>query len=1056
MRIRSYLGKAWLVVVLMLGLAPWVSGQVTSTIQGMVSDPSGAAIPGASVRVTNEATGVVHRGESGPQGYYRIQDLLAGTYDLQVTQSGFETLVRKGIALTAESVLNIDLRLEVGKTTQTVDVKDVVPQVETTQSRISEVLGAGQVESLPVIGRGVTWLAITAPGVVGIAEDSRPGNCCDALSAFGSLNVSGGAGQNDAIFYLDGAALHYGDGFSWDMAFSPNEDAVEEMRVSTNPTSVEEGITGGVQVQMVTKGGSNSFHGDGQFTSLESSFNALPYGASAADVGTWYKRYFGGTLGGPILKDRLFFFGAYEGLRQNAPAGAGQTVIVETQAFANWVKSTRPNSIAAQLLTQLPPFKYATQNLVDVNGDGIPDLGTVPMDRTSPRSGDQYNARIDYQTKSGKDRLYGSFWRTMQNQPQLDARPALDYEQLTGATFFSAVHTHTFGANRLNELRFSTFDQPWLWQFTKYHYNIPCVQTDDGLGFPSTFSGACDFMYEDWLDRVYDAQDTFSWNHGSQSWKFGGNFRRATAAEPVYLYGDIPVYNFSTAIDFANDNPYQETRFVDPSTGKQRDAYIADWNNMLAFYAQNSWKVRRNLTVNLGLRWDYFTPLGVGVGKNPSLPLYSPVFTSDQENAQGTVALRNRKVTRVFDPQYNNFGPRLSIAWDPTGSGKTSIRGGFFILYEQIGDLDQNAAGNPPNYALLSAGSQFGIPIVYGIAPPNTRDFPINPGLIGSAVDPATESFVGTQPDLYGYAKNSKQPKLYDINVAFQHQLFPDWAITASYHYQRLPNQLYSFNANRSSGDAVSGTIQFPNAYYGIITETTNLGRDIYYGLMFEVSKRMSHGLQFDASYNYNNSMGYVGSTEVFHPEVDWGRNEMGTHNLKLNAVWNLPFLRHRNDVLGMALGGWQMGSVMNFLSGGYFNPVSYAPYGQGGDFNADGQVGDRPDLPTVSVPRSYSKADWLNGAMSASIFPLPTTVRDGTLPANYFNRPGYARVDASLGKQFPIKERVTLLFRAEASNLLNRANISDVSNSLTSISFAQADGFYPMRTVQLSLKVIF
>ena len=295
--------------------------------------------------------------------------------DLQVTYPGFKTLVREGIALTAESVLNIDLKLEVGKTTQTVDVKDVVPQVETTQSRISEVLGAGQVESLPVIGRGVTWLAITAPGVVGIAEDSRPGNCCDALSAFGSLNVSGGAGQNDAIFYLDGAALHYGDGFSWDMAFSPNEDAVEEMRVSTNPTSVEEGITGGVQVQMVTKGGSNSFHGDGQFTSLESSFNALPYGATAADVGTWYKRYFGGTIGGPIIKDRLFFFGAYEGLRQNAPAGAGQTVIVETQAFANWVKSTRPNSIAAQLLTQLPPFKYATQNLVDVNGDGIPGLG---------------------------------------------------------------------------------------------------------------------------------------------------------------------------------------------------------------------------------------------------------------------------------------------------------------------------------------------------------------------------------------------------------------------------------------------------------------------------------------------------------------------------------------------------------------------------------------------------------------------------------------------------------------------------------------------------------
>jgi hypothetical protein len=1051
----SYLGKAVLMVVVVLGLAPWASGQVTSTIQGMVSDPSGAAVPGASVRVTNEATGVAHKGESGPQGYYRIQDLLAGTYDLQVAYPGFKTLVREGIALTSESVLNIDLKLEVGQTTQSVDVTAEVPQVETTQARISEVLGAGQVESLPVIGRGVTWLAITAPGVVGIAEDSRAGNCCDALSAFGSLNLSGGAGQNDAIYYLDGAALHYGDYGSWNLAFTPNQDAIEEMRVSTNPTSVEQGIVGGVQVQMVTKGGSNTFHGTGEYSDLDSSFNALPYGDTAADVGSWYKRYFGGTIGGPILKDRLFFFGAYEGLRQNAPAGAGQAVIVETQAFADLVKSTRPNSIAAQLLTQLPPFRYATQNLVDVNGDGIPELGTVPMSRTSPRTGDQYNARFDYQTRSGKDRFYGTFWRTMQNQPQLDARPALDYQQLTGATFFSGVNTHTFGANRLNEVRFSTFDQPWLWQFKQYHYNIPCVQTDDGLGFPSTFSGACDFMYEDWLDRVYDLQDTFSWNHGAQSWKFGGIFRRAYASEPIYLYGDIPVYYFSTAIDFANDSAYQEDRFVDPSTGKQRDAYITDWNNMLSLYAQNSWKVRSNLTLNLGLRWDYFTPIGVGVGKK-ALPIYSPLFTSDQQNAQGTVALRNRKVNRIFDPDYNNFGPRLSIAWDPKGSGKTSIRGGFFLLYDEIDSLAQDVTGNPPNFSLLSAGPQYGIPIVYGIAPAGTRDFPINPGLIGSAVDPDTQAFVGTRPDLYGYAKNFAQPKLYDANVAFQRQLLPDLAVTASYHYQRMPNWLYSFNANRFSGDAVKGYLDFLNPYYGNVTTVTNWGRNIYHGLMFEVSKRMSRGLQFDASYNYNNRKGYVGSTEVFHPEVDWGRNEMGTHNFKMNAVWDLPFLRARKDILGTALGGWQVSSVLNFLSGGYFNPVSNAPYGAGGDFNADGQRGDRPDLPTAKVPRSFSKASWMQGAMSASIFPLPTTVRDGTLPADYFNRPGYARVDASLAKRFPIKERVAIQVRAEASNALNRVNISSASSSLTSISFAQANGFYPMRAVQLSVKVLF
>src|SRR5262249_39609514 len=261
------------------------------------------------------------------------------------------------------------------------------------------------------------------------------------------------------------------------------------------------------------------------------------------------------TIGGPIVKDRLFFFFAYEGLRQKSAAAAGSTVIVETEAFKNWVTQTRPNSIAAQLLTSLPPSRYATDNLVNVPGIPVPAIGTIAMDRPSTRTGDQYNGRIDYQTRSARDRFYATYWRTMQNQPQLDARPALDYTQDTGATLYSFVNAHTFTSNSLNEARFSTFAQPWLWQFTKNYYNIPCDQTDDGLGFLSTFSGACSYTYENWYSRTYDVKDTFSWNHGSQSWKFGGGYRRAYGTDPSYLYGDTPVYNFATALDFANDNP---------------------------------------------------------------------------------------------------------------------------------------------------------------------------------------------------------------------------------------------------------------------------------------------------------------------------------------------------------------------------------------------------------------------------------------------------------------------------------------------------------------------
>ena len=213
--------------------------------------------------------------------------------------------------------------LEVGETTQTVDVTAEVPQVETTQARISEVVSTGEIQSLPMIGRGLTWLTMMTPGVQGKAEDTRGGSLLRQHVEPGVPGLSSGGNERKAVFFVDGIALHYGDGFNWNLAFTPNPDAVEEMRVSTNPTSAEDGNISGVQVQMVTKGGTNGYHGTGHYTFLDDSLNALPYGASSDSVGSWYQRYFGGTIGGPIIKDRLFFFGGFEGLRERRATTGG-------------------------------------------------------------------------------------------------------------------------------------------------------------------------------------------------------------------------------------------------------------------------------------------------------------------------------------------------------------------------------------------------------------------------------------------------------------------------------------------------------------------------------------------------------------------------------------------------------------------------------------------------------------------------------------------------------------------------------------------------------------
>ncbi|MCI0620070.1 MAG: TonB-dependent receptor [Acidobacteria bacterium] len=1052
--------------VSMVNIPLWVflfagvtQAQVTSTIQGRITDPSGAVIAGSSIKVTNEATGVSRTGQSATDGYYRISDLLAGKYEVRVEQPGFKTLIRRGIELNSQTMLNLDLALEVGEITQTLEVAAEVPQIETTESRISEVLSTEQIRSLPTIGRGLLWLAMTAPGVQGKAEDGRGGQCCDSLSFLASPRLSSGGNELKAAFFVDGIAQHYGDARNWNLAFTPNLDAVEEVRVSTNPTSVDEGILSGVQVQMVTKGGTNTFHGTGHYTFLEDSFNALPYGANRQAVGQWHQRYFGGTIGGPIIRDRLFFFGAFEGLREMRPAAAGAAMIVETEAFKNWVVGTRPNSIAAQLLRSQPPFRYATDNLRDVNGDGIMDLGTVAMDRPSPRTGNQYNARVDYQTASGKDRFYGTFWRNQPNRSALDVRPTLDYAHDTGSNLISAVHSHTFTPNSLNELRFATWNLRWDLRFKEDRYNVPCVQTNDGLGLPSSFSGACSFSRALFETRPYDVRDTFSWNRGKQSWKFGASFRRQYLESPFnFIFGDTPVYNFRSVIDFANDNPFKETRAVDAATGKLRDTFLETWSQQLSFFAQNSWQVQPGLTLNLGLRWDYHYPHPIDGIQQPR-NTHGLVYTSDQVTPSGILAFRNQKVERSFDPDLNNFGPRISIAWDPTRSGRTVIRGGFFVLYDELDPVNvvyRPYFGNPPASSVVSAGPQFGIPIVYAIAPEGTRDFPINPGLLGPSFDPEFGVYRGTRPNVTGLPTDFLQPLVYDANAAFQRQVLNDLAVTVSYHYRRITNELFAFNANRFSGDLVDGRLDRLSPFYGAITPRVNWGRRIYHGLVFEASKRLSQGWQLNASYNYHNGRTNFGGTEAFNPDLDWARDELATHNVKMNAVWELPFFRERTGGLATALGGWQLSTIWNFESGPYFSPGSVAIFGAGGDFNADGQTGDRPDLPATSVPRSYSHEEWMRGALSASIFPRPNTVRNGTLPRNYFRGPGYARIDASLAKRFPIHERATLQFRAEASNLLNQLNISGVSSSLTSTAFARASSFYPMRAVQLSVKVIF
>jgi hypothetical protein len=1057
--IPSLRGTSAVTVAFFLFLLPsTLFAQGTSTIQGHLADPSGGSVPKAVVKVTNLKTGVSRSTHSAEDGYYRIPDLLVGTYEVRVEMVGFKTIVRTGIEVDAQSTTNLNFLLEVGEVTQTVNVTGEEPQVETTTARISEVISENELRSLPASGRGILTLTMITPGITGKSESWGGAFCCDVFSNYVAPTVSSGGTENKANYLLDGINLRYTEGSSWGAAFSPNPDAVTEVRVSTNPAFSEFGTISGPQIQIATKGGTNDYHGTAHFTDQEGTLNAVPYGSRREDISGNHTRLFGATFGGPIVKQRWFFFGAYEGLRERK--SSSNVVLAETEAFKNYVIQTRPSSIAAQLFKDYPPFRYPA-GLVDEDGDGIAELGEVTVDKPARRTGKQFNGRIDYQSASARDRIYGSYWFTRPEWTEANVRDAFDSDHFNDVHYVSVVHTHSFSPNSLNEARFGFTTTHYMNVRVGDVYHIPYMQTDDGFVI-----GNGPFSKENTPSRVPEFDDIFSLNRGKHGIKMGGTFRHSTWDLQSFLVGDNPEYYFGSILDFADDNPYQEMRGLNAGTGTARYSRLFFIQKELSFFVQNTWQIRPNLTLNYGLRWDSYFNDTLGKGRNN----WQPVLTEAQVTPAEISKVINQKVDRYYNTDWNNFGPRISLAWDPSGKGRISIRGGFSILYDEVNTQPwYYAADNPPDVALVYAGTDRGIPIVYGLAPQGTRDFPPNPNLKVPAVN-AVGAFDGTRPALGAIVTDLKNPLTIDTNLGVQYQLLNDLMVHASYRYRHTSDELYLFDANRFNGDMVDGKLDQLNPNFDIISILTNLGRRRYHGIVAGFSKRFAQGWQVSGSYTYNNGSNNFGnwsqqddysafSTNAYDPTVDWARDDQ-PHVFTLHGVWELPILRGRSGWAAGILGGWQLNTIWNFQSGGLFVPLSWSGYGEGGDFNADGQRGDRPDRPVGDVPHTFSKDEWLQGPLTASMFPLPAEVRAGNLPRDYFRGPGYARVDAGLAKSFPIPigrvEKAHLQFRAEAFNLLNRINVWGVESALDAPNFSRAVGAYQMRTMQLSVKFLF
>jgi len=978
--------KLWLCVVsycVLLCTLTAVAQVQNGQFQGTVTDQTGAAIGGAKLTVTNVATGLAVTATSNQSGFYVIKELPPGAYNLKTEVQGFKTREDSNVTLNAGSIQRVDFRMEVGQANTVVEVSGQSTAVETYDSKLSTTINATQIENLPLNGHNVYDLMQMAPGAV---------NVMGVDFEVGHNTVVNGVREDFNGFLLNGES---NKDLSGGENNTPIQDTVQEFQQLQLNMSAQYGSSAGSINNLVTKSGTNAFHGSAWEYVRNSDFDANDYflnqqGAARPPL---HFNQFGGTIGGPIIKDKLFFFGAYQGDRF-VETGVPQPILVESPAFRSAVETGSPNSVAALLYKNFAPAITGTpfQTLDEFAGgtaatpgnysqylcaDGtnaavsarlVPILGvtandvanmtaagcgsipgvqngTIPITAGGLRqipflnnsvaifgsqtqtlgnlfNGNEAEARLDYNW-SEKDRTFFEFnWshktdtfggnNCNANCTRGFKNPNNDYFPNGQISFI-----HTFSSNVLNEFKLG-----YTQNNTQINTNVPGVPDvyflDGVTGFGS-YNGYPQYF----KDHEYSYGDMVSISRGNHNIKVGADLRR-NIENSVFSVAR-PSYGFADPLFFAADSPgYQVAGVnpgfcappcskINPNATASLESNFRHWRNWeVGSYIQDDWKTTKRLTLNLGLRWDFYTrhtelngqvttfkpgpgpdivdgvatanaPLG-SAGCNPT-PASSAILAG--VCGPGGFAAANS----LGPNEYHDFGPRVGFAYDVFGDGKTSLRGGFGISYEgTLYNPLSNSRWNPPYYSFNEVGPVVGVPgnIVYGPttcsggtcstsgAPPTFTGPPTNPGQgIGAQATGNLVGWYGKNPDaafLTGIVapQGIKDPYVYNDFLSVQREIAPKLVLELDY-VGTLGRMLFrSQQINRKDGNALPvgacltnnigelecgkpGGVQ--NTNYAILRQWQNSNNSEYNGLQVQLKKQTSHGVMFNVNYTYSHSI---------------------------------------------------------------------------------------------------------------------------------------------------------------------------------------------------------
>jgi hypothetical protein len=1037
-------------ISLLLATAALYAQSTRGSIGGQVTDAAKNPVSGAAVSLTAEETNQKYTAVTGPQGEFLMTLLDPGNYRLVVDASTYRSHVQE-LVLDLNREIRVEVPLLPGKTTETVTVTATRSVLRTESAADGGVIDTRQVQELPLDGRNFYDLSLLLPGIVPAAEGS-------ASSVRGSFAINiNGAREDSNDFLLDG--VYNGDPKLNGAGVTPPVDGIREFEVLSSTYDASFGRNGGGQVSVVLRSGGNRFHGTAYDFFRNAVLDARNYFAPSQTAAPQDERnQFGGSLGGPIKKDRTFFFFDYQGTRDATGVTQVTNVPTAQERIGNF---SQDNSIPIDPLTgapfvngqipsyELSPIGLAVAALYPLPNRNVPNRNYVSSPDTRIRN-DQFDSRVDH-ILSPADRL--TLHYSFSDQSLFEPFTGPSYPVIPGYgdnvpsrdQNAMIAETHVFTPSLLNELR-AGFDRVSLGVYQQdigdninAQVGLPTVSSnsrDYGLSSISVtgFSPLGDEGNnpQHGTINVYQLTDNLTYVHGRHLLKFGGDLRILQQN----AYRDIESRGFIDFTGLLLGNALEELLL-----GLPTDSGVATLDNpehlrthSYNFFANDQWHVRPDLTLTLGLRYEYNSP---GVDAANHANLYD-------QSTQTLVPVGTDGMPRAgYVPNRDNFAPRLGLAWAPGAQHRTVVRAGYGIYYDQ--------SSLAPSEGLYFSPPYFNLTEYYPLGP-------ASPLLLG---DVFPSNFpLPTPPSALAFQRNLHTPYIQQWNVNVQRSLGGSRMIEVGYVGSKGTDLIGARDINQPAPGANQNYLR-PNPYFGEIDLLESNRNSIYHSLQARFEQRLDFGLSLLASYTFsksidNDSSFFSSDGDPNFPQDSYNlAAERGLSNFDLSQRfvasygYNLPFGRSSRW-----LKGWQTFGILTFQTGQPFT-VSSLPDDDNSNTGIDDLgfgANDRPNVVGNAKLANPSAAGWFN----TSAFVIPPYGTFGNSGRNTVIGPGMATVDLSLIKNTTIRENATLQFRVEGFNVLNRTNFNLPDNFIGSPTFGQILSAGNPRRVQLALKLLF